>query len=132
MIKLLFSLCFSGVALWVYYGLFLRSILVDNVTNIYFDPFYGISFLFLASMGFLLLLPLNVLCGIFYKRDLKIKSVGIALILFGVLGTGVNYLNSLIISDDHYIQCPSKIGYKKNLLRNYVKDIRQCEITKKG
>ena len=132
MIKFVFSIIFVSFPIWSFYEILIKSLFIEQVTTIYFDPMYMISFLSVASASAFILLPLNVLHVLRHKRNLQNKFVAFILLISGFFGMGINYANSLIISNKNYIQCPSEIGYKKNLLRNYVKDIRQCETLKKG
>ncbi|GEK12578.1 hypothetical protein AFI02nite_06140 [Aliivibrio fischeri] len=49
-------------------------------------------------------------------------------VIFAVIGFGFNYANYFfVIKPNHMIECPSKAGYKNNLLTGYVKTIDQCE-----
>ncbi|WNJ97314.1 hypothetical protein RND59_19115 [Vibrio ruber] len=58
----------------------------------------------------------------------KNKTLIILLIASAIFGLSVNYANYfLIIKANNFIECPQRSGYKENLMRDYVKDIKQCE-----
>ncbi len=62
--------------------------------------------------------------------DIKPKSKVLITLLIAsaMLGLSINYANYfLIIKANNFIECPRKSGYKENLMRDYVKDISQCE-----
>ena len=48
-------------------------------------------------------------------------------IIFAIMGMVFNYANYfIIIKPNNMIECPSSTGYKSNLLKDYVKNINQC------
>ncbi len=54
------------------------------------------------------------------------------IIITAIIGGSFAFVSNMIllhkvIPENGYELCPKKIGYKKNLMRDYVKDISQCE-----
>ncbi|MGF1827640.1 hypothetical protein L4D04_00335 [Photobacterium angustum] len=66
----------------------------------------------------------------FYKREVKglTKALYTSLIIGVGLGVTINYARyHFIIEPNKMVECPKKIGYKKNLMREYVSDLSLCE-----
>ena len=64
------------------------------------------------------------------KREVKglTRVLYISVIVGFCFGISINYARyHFIIEPNGMVECPKKIGYKKNLMRDYVKDISQCE-----
>lgn len=73
----------------------------------------------------LILLPLQLIRG---KKKESTRWLYIPLAIGMTIGTGVNYANYYwVIKPNNMIECPQKIGYKKNLMHDYVADISLCE-----
>ncbi len=61
-------------------------------------------------------------------NKLLYKILIISFIIGGSLAFVSNVILIYTIIPEHgYVLCPKKIGYKKNLLRDYVLDPNQCE-----
>ncbi|SIO95919.1 hypothetical protein VSP9026_03672 [Vibrio spartinae] len=75
-----------------------------------------------------MLAPLNSCFRLVYKRELNIKILYAIPLLAGCLSAFLNFqIYQQIITPQGLVECPKQAGYKKNLLRNYVKNIQQCE-----
>ncbi|WP_237476306.1 hypothetical protein, partial [Vibrio eleionomae] len=61
-----------------------------------------------------------------YKNNIKLFYI--SLFLGSIVGLGINYSNYFfIIKPKNMVECPKKLGYKKNLMHEYVIDVSQCE-----
>ena len=123
------SLSFTFTGLWLIYKNYITPFM-GNAAHILADPLGVPSFVFGSAFGFFTFLPLpNAFCRILGKREITIKTMAIVLVICGVLGVMANALvYKFVINSNGYIECPKKIGYKKNLLRcDYVIDASQCE-----
>ena len=61
-----------------------------------------------------------------YKNNIKLFYL--SLFLGSIVGLGINYSNYFfIIKPKNMVECPKKLGYKKNLMHEYVIDVSQCE-----
>jgi hypothetical protein len=108
--------------------MFLSPLLSDTVDIIHADPFMYMSFIFGASFSFMMLSSLNIVSRLYFSKELKIQTFIIISVLLGFIGMGLNItIFNQVINPNGLIECPNKIGYKKNLLKDYVVDIRQCE-----
>ncbi len=96
-------------------------------------PFSYVPFPFMALFGFFvlvisivfILLPLQFIRG---KRKGSIRWFYTPMLIGALIGTGVNYANFyLVIKPNNMIECPEKVGYKKNLMSDYVSDLSLCE-----
>ncbi|HIF9097008.1 TPA: hypothetical protein ACX6PR_001322 [Photobacterium damselae] len=113
--------------------------------NLVGDPLYIISIVFglSLSMGVILLLAsfLIIYCW-FIQRNitlklnkidgLKISNVKKIFYIVAIIGGMGAFISNIIlihkiIPEHGYVLCPKKVGYKKNLLRDYVLDPRKCE-----
>ncbi len=98
---------------------------VDMVTA---DPSGLMAFLVGASMGFCLICFPNVLSRLIRDKEIPIRIIYIWLASCGILTTFANeLLYQVVIEPNHMIECPLKLGYKKNLMRDYVLEVSQCE-----
>ena len=125
---ILLSLCFLIGSCILFYNMFLSPLLSDTVDIIHADPFMYMSFIFGASFSFMMLSSLNIVSRLYFSKELKIQTFIIISVLLGFIGMGLNItIFNQVINPNGLIECPNKIGYKKNLLKDYVVDIRQCE-----
>ncbi len=103
---------------------------IEDIDKIVFSyiplPFIALFGFFVLTISIaFILLPLQLIRG---KRKESMKWFYIPIIIGVLIGISVNYANYyLVIKPNNMIECPKKIGYKKNLMRDYVKDISQCE-----
>ncbi|TCT59014.1 hypothetical protein, partial [Vibrio crassostreae] len=103
---------------------------IDDVKRVAFSylpfPFMALfGFFFLILSIAFILLPLQLIRG---KKKESIRWFYIPIAIGVLIGISVNYANYyLIIKPNDMVECPSKIGYKKNLMSDYVVDITQCE-----
>ncbi len=119
-------LSFGGV--WLFSNFYIYPFLESDVQKITADPLMIMSFLVGASMGMLIIAPINVASRLLFSKELKVKIIFMFMLSIGVIGSGMNIsLFQLIIKPNNMIECPKKIGYKKNIMRDYVRDISQCE-----
>ena len=113
---ILLSLCFLIGSCILFYNMFLSPLLSDTVV------------IFGASFSFMMLSSLNIVSRLYFSKELKIQTFIIISVLLGFIGMGLNItIFNQVINPNGLIECPNKIGYKKNLLKDYVVDIRQCE-----
>lgn len=121
-------LAFIG-GLWMAKNLYFQPLMNEGVNKLMADPFMFISFISGSTIGFLMVIaPLNTVSRLFRGGELHIKTIAILLCIFGVGGIGVNSaLYHFVITPNNMIECPKKIGYKKNLMRDYVTDLSLCE-----
>ena len=103
---------------------------IDQVESVSFSyvplPFIALFgfFVLLISIVFILL-PLQFIRG---QRKGSIRWFYIPMLIGALIGTGVNYANFyLVIKPYKMVECPERVGYKKNLMRDYVSDLSLCE-----
>ncbi len=128
-------------SVYSYYYLTYGQIVNDN-NVLYVDPYYLIS-IFLGGGSFFVsmftLIPLWFLYISVKNRRLSSiigtlpnKLLYKILIISFIIGGSLAFVSNVIliytiIPEHGYVLCPKKIGYKKNLLRDYVLDPNQCE-----
>lgn len=64
------------------------------------------------------------------KHDYKgsMRALYLSMLVGAIIGLSVNYANFyLVIKPNNMVECPEKVGYKKNLMRDYVSDLSLCE-----
>lgn len=92
------------------------------------DPTSFMSLVFGASIGLLIIALPNLIFRLVKGKEIPVRFIYIALVSFGILAVVANQLlYEVVIKPNHMIECPLKLGYKKNLMRDYVLDISQCE-----
>ena len=100
------------------------------------SAFFGASFLLCSFAGFFSIY--NVILCIRQKRifqlsrEIKLRKFYKGVLILVVIGGGGAFLSNVtllhkIIPNNGYVLCHKKIRYKKNLLRDYVLDVSQCE-----
>ncbi|HIF9097004.1 TPA: hypothetical protein ACX6PR_001326 [Photobacterium damselae] len=131
----------GATCFWVFWDAYVAQILNPS-SEIIGDPFYIISIAFGASVfigGFSGVFALvNLFLCIKEKQIFRLASAidvsyfrkGILILAIG--GGGFAFISNIIlihkiIPEDGYVLCPKKVGYKKNLLRDYVLDPSKCE-----
>ena len=132
--KFLISVFFISIILVLGYVAYLCTApLFVSIEQIESVPFSYVPLPFMALFGFFvlvisiafILLPLQFIRG---KRKGSIRWFYIPMLIGALIGTGVNYANFyLVIKPNNMVECPEKAGYKKNLMRDYVSDVSQCE-----
>lgn len=121
------SIAFALVGIWLGYSFYVSPFWRTPVI-IAADPHYLMSAALGASIGFLIALPFLWVLKIRRKENCVLKCICIFMsmfALFGMLGNLAIYKK--IIEPNAMIECPLKIGYKKNLLRDYVFDTSLCK-----
>ncbi len=92
------------------------------------DPIGFMSFMLGGGIGLCLICFPNVLSRLIRDKEIPVRAIYIWLASCGILATFANeLLYQVVIQPNHMIECPLKLGYKKNLMRDYVLDISQCE-----
>ncbi len=92
------------------------------------DPTGFMSLFFGASIGLLIITLPNLIFRLVKKQEMPVRFIYIALVSFGILAVFANeLLYQVVIQPNHMIECPLKLGYKKNLMRDYVLNASQCE-----
>ncbi len=121
-------LAFVG-GVWIANYIYISPLVNVNVNKLMADPLMFISFVSGSTIGFLVVVaPLNTISRLFRGGELHIKTIVILLCIFGVSGVGANAaLYHFVITPNYMIECPPQIGYKKNLMREYVSDLSLCE-----
>ncbi|MGD8231001.1 hypothetical protein [Vibrio sp. TRT 1302] len=121
-------LAFIG-GVWIANYIYITPLANENVNKLMADPFMFISFVSGSTIGFLVVIaPLNTISRLFRGGELHIKTIVTLLCIFGVGGVGANAaLYHFVITPSHMIECPKEMGYKKNLMRDYVTDLSLCE-----
>ncbi|RYU58333.1 hypothetical protein [Aliivibrio finisterrensis] len=129
--KLLLSLFLIVPFTYASYGTIKPLLLpIEQVNKVLFSSF---AMPLIATWGITIFCFISLLISVkslITKNEYKsaMKSFYISLLLGFIVGISVNYANYyLVIKPNNMIECPKKIGYKKNLMRDYVKDISQCE-----
>lgn len=124
----LFIICFviSCFCLFSAYKLFLESLFftVDKVT---YDPYYIISLLLGAGFSFSVLATVNIIFRIVLNKEIENGIINKTILSFGILFMLINGINYIVIINNEFIECPRNIGYRQNIMRDYVKEISQCE-----
>ncbi len=107
------------------------------------DPFYIISIAFGASVfigGFSGIFALvNLFLCVKEKRIFRLaNTINVSylhkgILILAIVGGGFAFISNIvlvhkIIPERGYVLCPKKLGYKKNLLRDYVLDPTQCNL----
>ncbi|APX09932.1 conserved membrane hypothetical protein [Vibrio jasicida] len=135
-------LSFIGFASIYSYVMLVVGQFFHTPSIIYVDPFYIMSIILGASTLFLsltALLPIWFVYLCIKQRGVVsvigtipnsiFKSVIPFCIIFGGGGAFISNVILLhkVVPENGYELCPKKVGYKKNLLRDYVLDVSQCE-----
>ena len=114
--------------IWLIVHMYISPFFDSNLQKVMADPLMIVSFLIGASLGMMVLAPINVACRYFFSRELRVKTIFIFMLCVGIFGSGMNLvLYKWIIEPNHMIECPKKLAYKKNLMRDYVSDLSLCE-----
>lgn len=137
----------SVITWWVYWQSYVVQILEPS-SKLVADPLYFMSIIFGISgsiLGITTLLSLPLFIYVWYKQaeitltpqPMKIRHFTLAnikkcFLATAIIGGGLAFVSNIIllhkiIPENGYVLCPKKIGYKKNLMRDYVLDVSQCE-----
>ena len=95
-----------------------------------YEPIGYISAILFSGFGGMLVLFCNRFFELFCygNKSLPKNSMRIMFIGGGVIGVVINIaIYNVVIKPNNMIECPPKIGYKKNLMRDYVVDLSLCE-----
>lgn len=132
-ISFLIIFIFWFIIFWISYQLITPLIFgVEVGDSLLFslDSFVPVV-VFTANGFFLELLYLGVLAirdKFNYKNRVVRKLKYYPMLIFGVIGLTVNYANYfLVIKPNGLLQCSDKMGYKQNLMHDYVHDLTYCE-----
>lgn len=129
--KIIWSLT-APLLLGAYGGLCWQFVmpLFKPTSVILYEPIGYILAILFAGFGGLLVIFYNRFFEIFsYKRkELPKYSMRVMFIGGGVVGLIINIaVYNFVITPNNMVECPPKIGYKKNLMRDYVSDLSLCE-----
>ncbi|HHB1592699.1 TPA: hypothetical protein ACN976_000806 [Vibrio campbellii] len=129
------------IAIWTYWAFYIKQLYIHD-EQLVADPLYIMSVFFGVSLtvgGILAVIPF-IYFALWWKvgkiaplKDLVTPKLSLKIILtLMVIGAGFAFVSNIIllhkvIPDNGYELCPKKVGYKKNLLRDYVLDVSQCE-----
>ncbi|CAK3585272.1 DUF1240 domain-containing protein [Vibrio crassostreae] len=131
MIRILLSLLLILVSSYTSYATIKPLLLpIEQIDKVLFSnlalPFiatWGIAFFSVMSFS---LSVKSLVTKSKYRGGMKLFYC--SLCLGAIVGIGVNYANYfLVIEPNNMFECPKKIGYKKNLMRDYVADLSLCE-----
>lgn len=131
----------SSLCIWGGWTLFIKQMIAPS-PELVGDPlyvmsaFFGASFLIGSFAGFFSIY--NVILCVRQKRifqlsrEIKLRKFYKGVLILVAIGGSFAFISNIIllhkiIPDNGYVLCPKKIGYKKNLLRDYVLDVSQCE-----
>ncbi len=129
------------VAIWTYWSFYINQFYIHG-EQLIVDPLYFMSVFFgvsltvgacLAVIPFIYITLWSMSGKIAPLRELVDPKTSLKVIIISmVIGGGFAFISNIIllhkiIPDNGYVLCPKKIGYKKNLLRDYVLDVNQCE-----
>ncbi len=129
---------------WLYWEFYIKQ-LTTPLPNIVGDPLYIMSIIFgvsLAMGGCAVFASLMIIYEWKIQRKITLRLdqsrtftlafIKKFLLTMALLGGGFAFVSNIIllhkiIPENGYVLCPKKIGYKKNLMRDYVLDVSQCE-----
>ncbi|EIO4563795.1 hypothetical protein LQM11_004434 [Vibrio parahaemolyticus] len=131
----------GSVAIWCYWCFYIKPLYIHG-EQLIADPLYIISAFFGVSLtigGVLAVIPF-IYFTLWWKlgkiaplKDLVNPRLSLKVIsILMVIGGGFAFVSNItllhyVVPEYDYVLCPKKIGYKKNLLRDYVLDMSQCE-----
>lgn len=128
-------------AIWTYWSFYIKQLYIHSEQSIA-DPLYIMSAFFGISLtvgAFLAVIPFVYLILWFkigkiapLREQVNPKHSLKVILISMIIGGSFAFVSNIIllhkiIPDYGYVLCPKKVGYKKNLLRDYVLDIEQCE-----
>ncbi|ELB2105378.1 DUF1240 domain-containing protein [Vibrio parahaemolyticus] len=143
----LIAFAISVVTWWTYWQFYVAQIFKPS-SELVADPLYFMSIIFGVSgsiVGMITLLSLPLFIYVWCKqteitltpkpmkiRYFTVQNIKKLFLVISIIGGGFAFVSNIIllhkvIPDNGYVLCPKKIGYKKNLLRDYVLDMSQCE-----
>jgi hypothetical protein len=116
------------VGAMIFYHFYLSPFFISDAKELSADPRFYMSFLLSGSTGLLMSLPFNIFSRFMRRKEFQARTIYTIILVFGIIGIILNLgIYKWVIEPQNYIECPLKIGYKKNLLRDYVKDINECK-----
>ncbi len=127
LLRIFLSFIFGVLALLLTNAFYIEPFLTQP-NKVTADPIGFMAFIVGASMGFFIIAFPNTLHRLIRDREIPVRVIYIWLASCGILATSANeLLYQVVIKPNHMIECPLKLGYKKNLMRDYVLDASQCE-----
>ncbi|HIF9086200.1 TPA: hypothetical protein ACX6PU_001373 [Photobacterium damselae] len=136
------SIPIGSIFLWVFWNVYIQPIQGSIQPDLIGDPLYFMSIIFGASLACGSCLLFAPIFHIFFmikekkiclvRGKISVSLLKKILIFIAFLGGGGAFTSNVIllhkiIPEHGYVLCPKKIGYKKNLLRDYVLELSQCE-----
>jgi len=131
MSRIIFTYLVSGVffvfSIGVFSHFFIRPFFYSDVV-ISADPYFFMSLLLGSSSGFFLTAPFNVIYRHIKGVDIPVKNLVAITLFFGGVAVLMNQLiYQLLIYPNDLVECPAGLGYKENLLTDYVTNVTFCE-----
>lgn len=131
MFRVIFTYLVSGVffvfSIGVFTHFFIRPFFFSDIV-ISADPYFLMSLLLGSSSGFFLMAPFNVVYRHIKGVDIPVKSLVFVTLFFGCVAVLMNQLiYQLVIYPNDLVECSAELGYKENLLTDYVADVIFCE-----
>ncbi|EOX3358047.1 hypothetical protein ACPFTZ_003625 [Vibrio cholerae] len=125
--KVFISLVFFVLGVWLLYKFYIYPF-YNFEYKVFADPSYIFTMFLGGSIGFIISMPfLWLLYFIERKNIIKITMV-VFFVVFLLFGAVSNYMiYESIIYENNLIECPNKLGYKKNIFKDYVVDIDLCD-----
>ncbi len=136
------SIPVGSIFLWAFWNVYIQPIKGSIQPDLIGDPLYFMSIIFGASLACGSCMFFAPIFHIFFmikekkvclvRGSISVSFLKKIFIFIALLGGGWAFVSNVIllhkvIPEHGYILCPKKIGYKKNLLRDYVLDPSQCE-----
>jgi glucan phosphoethanolaminetransferase (alkaline phosphatase superfamily) len=140
-IAVVLGLVVGCISLWCYWVFYIKQ-LIHPSFEVTGDPFYIMSVLLGGSLSVFGLMAIQPFIHIklwIEKRRIALlkdlvnpKQTIRVIVITAIFGGSFAFVSNIfllhkVIPDHGYVLCPKKVGYKKNLLRDYVLDINQCE-----
>ncbi|WP_297474796.1 hypothetical protein [uncultured Photobacterium sp.] len=95
-----------------------------------YEPIGYILAILFAGFGGGLVLFYNRFFELFSIKNKELPKISMRIMFIGggVIGLVLNIaIYNVVIKPNNMIECPLQVGYKKNLMREYVTDLSLCE-----
>ncbi|MCW8346884.1 hypothetical protein MD535_12835 [Vibrio sp. ZSDZ65] len=121
-------------AITLLYGWVCTSFLfpfVFDVTKVLYEPIGYISGILFAGFFSILLVFGYRFVEVTFLKEVKPtnKQLKVSFVTGLIFGVFVNYATySLIIEPKGLMECPAELGYKNNLMSEYVIDLKECSV----
>ena len=81
---IILSVVIGCVGIWLIFYMYISPLFESNLQKVIADPLMIVSFLIGASLGMMVLAPINVACRFFLSRELKIKTIFVFMLCVGL------------------------------------------------